>query len=58
MEVEEDRRKGRKEENGKGKGNWTPMWINPALDTKCCELTITGDTKVFLCVHYVDDDAF
>jgi hypothetical protein len=30
----------------------------PALNTKCCKPTITGDTKVFLYVHYVDDDAF
>jgi hypothetical protein len=60
--IEEDRQRGRKEEKGTGKGNWTPMWINLAtplhLNTKCCVPTITGDTKVYLYVHYVDDDAF
>jgi hypothetical protein len=30
----------------------------PALNTKCCEPTITGDTKVYLYVRYIDDDAF
>jgi hypothetical protein len=60
-EVEEDKQIGIIEEKGKGRA--TDPHVDkpgdaPPLNTKCCEPTITGDTNVFLYVHYVDDDAF
>jgi hypothetical protein len=58
------RRQAKREKRGKGEreGQLDPHVDKPcdapALNTKCCEPTITGDTKVYIYVHYVDDDAF